>query len=298
MNKYNKNKRDSFLKLQDYNKEISSNENMLLPLKEVWNTKITLEDYPGLMVIKRFFEDIGKELQESEQLTQEQFEKKYKNQIEKSTFFGKNGWVISPHTGGRDLDDWEKILFEQGEEGIGSFFENDEFNILNKIVKDLENVYKDGPEKLYFSEGIKHFYKKDYTAAAMFLLGVLDYRYSSLIQIPNKCIKAKEKYSKKGISLQKEKDFNQFTENDHILSKIFYVTEWYPSLVGYMQRTFVDEERYQFKTKNEPPYLNRNWLLHGRMNRVVKRYECIQIINALDLLETMFKEYAEKNELL
>lgn len=231
MNKYNKNKRDSFLKLQDYNKEISSNENMLLPLKEVWNTKITLEDYPGLMVIKRFFE-------------------------------------------------------------------NDEFNILNKIVKDLENVYKDGPEKLYFSEGIKHFYKKDYTAAAMFLLGVLDYRYSSLIQMPDKCIKAKEKYSKKGISLQKEKDFNQFTENDHILSKIFYVTEWYPSLVGYMQRTFVDEERYQFKTKNEPPYLNRNWLLHGRMNRKVKRYECIQIINALDLLETMFKEYAEKNELL
>lgn len=38
----------------------------------------------------------------------------------------------------------------------------------------------------------------------------------------------------------------------------------------------------------EPPYLNRNWLMHGRMNRSIERYECIQILNALSVIEFMF----------
>ena len=34
-------------------------------------------------------------------------------------------------------------------------------------------------------------------------------------------------------------------------------------------------------------YINRNWLLHGRSYRDVERYECIQVLNALDAIESV-----------
>lgn len=48
------------------------------------------------------------------------------------------------------------------------------------------------------------------------------------------------------------------------------------------------DDPYKFENGIEPPYLNRNWLMHGQMNRSIERYECIQILNALSVIEFMF----------
>ena len=61
----------------------------------------------------------------------------------------------------------------------------------------------------------------------------------------------------------------------------------YPSLIAYLNRIFIDSP-YKFENGIEPPYLNRNWLMHGRMNRSIERSECIQILNALSVIEFMF----------
>lgn len=72
------------------------------------------------------------------------------------------------------------------------------------------------------------------------------------------------------------------------LSKKIYFLKMYPSLIAYLNRTFVDG-KYPFEKGVEPSYLNRNWLMHGRMKRKIERYECIQILNALSAIELMFK---------
>lgn len=51
-----------------------------------------------------------------------------------------------------------------------------------------------------------------------------------------------------------------------------------------MNRPFVDGE-YRFENENKPPYVNRNWLLHGRSEREIQRYECIQLSNAISVFE-------------
>lgn len=50
----------------------------------------------------------------------------------------------------------------------------------------------------------------------------------------------------------------------------------------------IEVDGFKFENGIEPPYLNRNWLMHGRMNRSIERYECIQILNALSVIEFMF----------
>lgn len=36
-----------------------------------------------------------------------------------------------------------------------------------------------------------------------------------------------------------------------------------------------------------PPYINRNWLLHGKCCREIERFECIQLLNALETIENV-----------
>lgn len=61
----------------------------------------------------------------------------------------------------------------------------------------------------------------------------------------------------------------------------------YPSIIEFLRRLFVDGE-YTFERGIEPPYINRNWLLHGRSSRVIERFECIQLFNALSVIEFVF----------
>ena len=86
---------------------------------------------------------------------------------------------------------------------------------------------------------------------------------------------------------QMAEDFRQLTEKRGFMSKKIYFLEMYPSLIAYLNRIFIDGS-YKFEKGIEPPYLNRNWLMHGRMNRSIERYECIQILNALSVIEFMF----------
>ena len=131
------------------------------------------------------------------------------------------------------------------------------------------------------------FENEDYMTAAMYLLALLDNRVNELVDFPKQRMSYRVKYSNDGFANQKAEDFRQLTEKRGFMSKKIYFLEMYPSLIAYLNRIFIDG-LYKFENGIEPPYLNRNWLMHGRMNRSIERYECIQILNALSVIEFMF----------
>ena len=55
-------------------------------------------------------------------------------------------------------------------------------------------------------------------------------------------------------------------------------------------------DNYLFEKGIEPPYVNRNWLMHGRSSRKIERFECIQLINALSTIEYVFSLSVRDNK--
>ncbi|GLC79432.1 hypothetical protein [Lacrimispora brassicae] len=245
-----------------------------------------ISNMPGLLKMAEMLKNYEHEIRDNEGLTELEFEEKYREEIERSEKLGRNGWVISEHSNPADIKNWEQLLCD-GESKVAEFFDGDGIAILEVIVQGLKEKYITDVNQLYFNKGIEVFEDKDYMTAAMYLFALLDYRVNQLVDFPNKCLKNKDKYSNKGFVNQKTKDFKKLTERRGLISKKIYFLDKYPSLIEYLNRIFYDEP-YPFHKGIEPPYLNRNWLMHGRMTRRIEKYECIQILNALSVIEFMF----------
>lgn len=253
-----------------------------------WQNSIS--NLPGLQKMAEALKNYEKEIRENEKLSETEFEEKYKRQIALSEKLGRNGWVISQHSNLASSEEWNELL-EEGEEGLQSLFNGDECPILEIIKDELEKKYVAGAPQKYFVNGMDAFENNDYMTAAMYLLGLLDYRIEQLVDFPekhkHKHLSNKIRYSNVGFANQKAGDFHKLTQGKRYITKKILFLETYPSLIEYLNRVFYDEP-YQFSKGIEPPYLNRNWLMHGRMSREVERYECIQVLNAISVVEFMF----------
>ena len=248
--------------------------------------KNSLNNMPGLLKLAEMLKNYEYEVRETEGLTGAEFEEKYKAEIERSEMFGKSEWVISEHSNPADIKKWEQLLYG-GAAKVVEFFDREEIAIFDVIIEELQERYVSNEMQLYFRNGMQAFENEDYMTVAMYLLALLDNRVNELVDFPNQRMSYKVKYSNKGFANQKAEDFKQLTEKRGFMSKKVYFLEMYPSLIAYMNRIFIDGS-YKFENGIEPPYLNRNWLMHGRMNRKVEKYECIQILNALNVIEFMF----------
>ena len=248
--------------------------------------KNSLNNMPGLLKFAEMLKNYQQEVRVTEGLTEAEFEEKYRSEIEWSEKFGKNGWVISEHSNPADIKNWEQLLRE-GEAKVAEFFDGEDIVILDVIIEGLQEKYVSDEIQLYFKNGMQAFENEDYMTAAMYLLALLDNRVNKLVDFLNQHMSYKVKYSNSGFANQMAEDFRQLTEKRGFMSKKIYFLEMYPSLIAYLNRIFIDGS-YKFEKGIEPPYLNRNWLMHGRMNRSIERYECIQILNALSVIEFMF----------
>jgi hypothetical protein len=247
--------------------------------------KNSLNSMPGFLKMAEMLKNYELEVRETEGLTEAEFEEKYRSEIERSERFGKNGWVISEYSNPADIKNWEQLLCG-GEAKLAEFFDGEDIVILDTIIEGLQEKYVDEIQ-LYFRKGMQAFENEDYMTAAMYLLALLDNRVNKSVDFPSQRMSYKAKYSNEGFAKQKAEDFRQLTEKRGFMSKKIYFLEMYPSLIAYLNRIFIDGS-YKFENGIEPSYLNRNWLMHGRMNRRVERYECIQILNALSVMEFMF----------
>ena len=255
--------------------------------------KNEINSMPGLLVFAKMIEEYQKEACESESLSEHEFEEKYGEKRKRSEQLGRNGWVISPYASLSDIEEWENLL-DGRENEIVYYFEECDVPLLDEIIKVLKGAYIGG-EQRYFELGLSAFESSQYMTAAMYFFALLDYRIGCLVEFPKNVSKNREKYSKRGFVNQKEKDYVKLNGHSALMSKKLFFIEMYPSLIEYLNRAFCDGE-YCFKKKNEPPYLNRNWLMHGRMKRDVERYECIQILNAISVIEFMFGEENENED--
>ena len=77
-------------------------------------------------------------------------------------------------------------------------------------------------------------------------------------------------------------------------AKRFYFLEF---LIRLCRNTYIDYLRMGHfhldlddTSREEPDYLDRTWLMHGRCCREVTRMDCVQLLNALDVCEYIFNK--------
>lgn len=243
------------------------------------NLHNVLIPFPISEAVKNYIE----EEKESKDLSQDDFEKRYSAEMDMCKVLGKNGWVVSGHSNPRIIKEWYDDIQSGNVKEIEDFFTENENHVLKTIIDDLKKRYVEPANERYFLNGIEAFEREDYMTSAMYLVALLDVRVNKFMTFPKGANTYSKKYSKKGFA---NKEDSKYKDADDLLTKRFYFLDTFPSLIEYLRRLFVDGE-YSFEKGVEPPYINRNWLLHGRSYRDVERYECIQVLNALDAIESV-----------
>lgn len=225
---------------------------------------------------------------ENSDLTKKEFEEKYGKLINRCMKLGNHGWVVSKFSNYDDIENWINMIENNNMEEIIMFFEH----YLNSIFEELKNRYYNSPEYIYFFKAKNFFEKEDYMTSSMYATALIDYRVNTKIDF-SKIEKPtnRNKFSNKGFSNHAE---NEYKNVDNMF-KTFLFACMYPSLIEFLKRLFVDGKN-SFKSGNEPNYLNRSWLMHGRVTRQIQRFECLQLFNALDTLELLFLVDGKHND--
>ena len=127
------------------------------------------------------FREYANIVRESEGLSEEEFEKKFSAEIERSRELGRNGWIPSEHGNPRDFAEWSKYLHESPER-IMEFFEEDDERVIKHIKHTLNSIYVEKPYVTYYQNGIKAFDNKDYMTMALYLTILFEIRISNLVE--------------------------------------------------------------------------------------------------------------------
>lgn len=224
------------------------------------------------------------EAKASENLSHEDFLNKYGKEIDICKAVGKAGWVVSEHSNPREIKEWYQLVVQGREAEIVDYFDAGDSQTLKNIRNKLSECYIEDYSCRYYNKGIEAFDKEDYMTTAMYLVALLESRINDYMNYPHR-IPYSKKYSEEGF----EKYLSQkFLKTNSFFTKRFLFLDMYPSLIEYLNKLFVDGI-YTFNNKVEPPYINRNWLLHGKCARNIDRFECVQILNALSVVEFVFR---------
>lgn len=273
---------DEFSEIAKVNLDLVQFEKLNEPLKEL-SKKLhdVVEDVSCVFLTEEMKKYID-ETKANENLSQNEFEDKYACEIEVCKKLGNSGWVVSEYSNPRKISEWYELLKNSNEQEIMTYFEGDNGCILWNIFRKMGNRYESS-DRVYWVNGKDYFDKEDYMTSAMYLVALIEVRTNKLMKYP-KGTKYKQKYSGEGFE---EHLATEFEKNNFFLKKRFLFLEMYPSIIEFLNRLFVDGE-YTFEKGLEPPYINRNWLLHGRSSRTIERFECIQLFNALSAIEFVF----------
>lgn len=238
-------------------------------------------------------EEYAKIARESENLTEEEFEKRFNAEYTRNKELGEYGWIPSEHCTPKEINMWHQCLQDSPHEII-DFFEEDNFRVLNDIRDTLSTYYSERPYALYYQNGLAAFDREEYMTAAMYWTILLENRVANLVEFPEKIdgkrVTYKVKYSDKGFAIQKNKTY---ASSDDFTKKRFLFLNVYPALIAYLNRLFafgympLDLKK---ECEEEPNYLDRTWLLHGRCCRDTTREDCIQLLNALDVCEFALRD--------
>lgn len=227
------------------------------------------------IVLSEDVQKIIREISHVNKLPYDDLKRKFEPRIKISEKLGMAGWTINSEKTPVYAQDWLEIIESKGESAIADLFSEDD---INDILELLMRHYNTIPELGYMRGAIENYRAERFTESAMFLLGVLDHRVSELK--PNSYSK-KKRQCEDGFRIEGENAFQNHSKRPAF--RQFVICDYIPSFSKYALRLF-DDGNYSFEKGIEPPYLNRNWLMHGRMTRKVQKFECIQLFNALKTL--------------
>lgn len=145
-----------------------------------------------------------KKAKESEQLSEDEFESKYGEEIEICKTLGANGWIVSGHSNPREISQWYNAIIADNSDAIVEFFEEDNGRVLETIISDLDKKYILPANRNYFERGIKAFRENDYMTAAMYLVALLDVRVNKLAEFPKGIRYYSQKFSDNGFGQWKQ----------------------------------------------------------------------------------------------
>ena len=248
--------------------------------------KTVLDSVPSLTIFPLSEKTIAfiEEAKASENLSHEDFLDKYGEEIDICKEVGQAGWVVSEHSNPRKIKEWHQLIAQGREKEIVDYFDADNGHTLKAIRNNLLLCYVEAHSRRYYNKGIEAYDKGDYMTAAMYLVALLESRINDYMNYPRRTPYSK-KYSDKGFEQHLSQEF---LKTNSFFTKRFLFLDMYPSLIEFLNRLFVDGI-YTLDSKNEPPYINRNWLLHGKCTRNIERFECVQLLNALSVIEFVFK---------
>lgn len=269
---------EEFSKIAKVNLDLVQFEKLKEPLQELSKRLQNAVENVSFDFLTEEMKKYIEETKANENLSQGEFEDKYPYEIEVCKKLGSAGWVVSEHSNPRKISEWYELLMNGDEKEIITYFEEDNGYILGNIFRSLENQYELS-DKIYFTKAKEFFNKDDYMTSAMYLVALIEARTNKLMQY-SRGTKYSQKYSIEGF----EKHLaTEFEISSSFFTKRFLFLEMYPSIIEFLNRLFVDGE-YTFEKGIEPSFVNRNWLLHGRSSRIIERFECVQLFNALSVI--------------
>jgi len=196
--------------------------------------------------------------------------------IESARLLGKYGWTVNGSITPDNLGEWLHIIESRGEAEIAELFSE---TVIEEIIDRMTNRYEDKVARIYLERALDNYHTGHYTESALFFLALLNRSINEITPAEVKRLTQKCKTEIDAIGKNKYQRLKNVPE-----VRLFLVGDYLPSFSAYAIRTFVDGDEHNMDTGTEPTYLNRNWLMHGKMSRLVKRYECIQLINAFNTL--------------
>lgn len=235
--------------------------------------------------LPQFLQEDMERIKATKDLNFDDYKDYYSNKIQNAIELGKYGWVISPNcsVGG------EAQLVKQLKKGktekscLKYFFLNK--SCVQTVIDELRDKYQTSYLKLYFDGFERNYKRRDYMSAIFFIVSILETRMKGTFKDANISTRYK-KIANDGIDNKQQKYFNQAQANGNYHTSVFVINEFLPSFQEFAKRTFIEEDPYIIGG-TEPPYFNRNWLMHGKRTRPVEKYEVLQVLNALSSLEAI-----------
>ena len=229
------------------------------------------DDVERIQLQKAFLKDIGVDTDFSNNVCD--------NIRSKCSELGSNGWVVSPfwepHINETWYNTWYDLVKSNEKENIVDFFKENDYKLLNYI----RGYARFEVSKYYWwLEAEDLFDKKFYLGCALILAAILE-REIRKCPIDNWRNQTTQ-YFKNSVSDKITKIY----ENDKAepLSRYVDTLLLIPSLDGFIKSFY--NSGYFFSNGIEPDFLERNWLVHGMMDRTVLESDCIMLFNAIGSL--------------
>ncbi len=227
-------------------------------------------------------------------ITQSLSNKKADDIRTKCKFLGEEGWVTSPFWCPREnetwYDTWFWIAYNNQTEKITDYFLENDYSLL-KSINGYSRFKVDRHD--WFVEAEILFEKHYYTSCAMLLTAILE---ESIRKCPVEGWLYKvTNFFDKAINNKIDDYYNRNLEP---LNRYIETVILLPSIDGFIDNYF--DSGYHFgkdkegRNKEEPHFLERNWLMHGLSKRKVIESDCIKLFNVICslnyILQTLFQE--------